>query len=71
MNTLGWILLAGFACYGVYECIHLPRYRWYRKLKGGKWGLWVTSLPMAPVWLNQWERPGCGQYMLKQEDWTA
>ena len=71
MSAILWILLVGFVLYGIYECIHLSQYRWYRKWKGGKWGLWVTSLPMAPVWLNQWERPGCGQFMLRQEDWIV
>lgn len=65
-----WMLIIGFACYGVYDCTHLSRHRWYRRWKGGKWGLWQTSLPMAAVWLNQWERPGCGEYMIEQEDWS-
>ena len=50
---------------------YLSGFRWFRKWHGGKWGYWQTSLPMAAVWLAQWERPGCGEYMIEQEDWGA
>lgn len=69
MEKLAWILFVLFAVIA-FPVRSLSRYRWYRRRKGGKWGLWLTSLPMAAVWLNQWERPGCGERMLEQEDWT-
>jgi hypothetical protein len=50
---------------------YLSSFRWFRHWYGGKWGYWRTSLPMRAVWLAQWERPGCGEYMIEQEDWSS
>jgi hypothetical protein len=30
-----------------------------------------VALTCSPVWLAQWERPGCGEYMIEQEDWGS
>jgi hypothetical protein len=52
----------------------LFRYRWllsgfrfYRKLYGGTWLLWMTSLSIPPVWLHVGEKAGCGLFIIDKE----
>lgn len=49
--------------------IFLSDFQWFRRWDGGKWALWGTSLPMKAIWLNQWERPPCGDALLAKEEW--
>jgi len=49
---------------------YLSEFRWFRRWYGGRWGYWQTSLSMPAVWLNQWHRPPCGEYMIAKEHYS-
>jgi hypothetical protein len=51
----------------------LGDYQWFRKWYGGKWSLWLIDLKLTrnPLWLQSWERPGCGLWWYEREEWPT
>lgn len=50
---------------------YLSEFRWFRRWYGGRWSFWYIDLPLTrnPLWMNQWERPGCGLWWYEREEW--
>ena len=45
----------------------MSQFKIIRRIIGGPWSLWGTTLPMAGVWVRGWQRPPCGDVRLKTE----
>jgi hypothetical protein len=51
--------------------IYPERWQWYRRWHGGKWSYWTFTIPVSDMWIEGWERPGCGFLCYEREDWSA
>lgn len=51
----------------------LGEYRWFRRWYGGKWSRWEVNLNLTtnPLWVQGWERAGCGLAWYAREDWST
>lgn len=51
----------------------LSEYQWFRKWYGGKWSRWEIDLNLTrnPLWVQGWDRPGCGIRSVQLEHWST
>jgi hypothetical protein len=49
----------------------LGEYQWFRRWYGGKWSQWTIFLNLTrnPLWVQGWDRPGCGLECHARESW--